>query len=608
MGRGLEVQAAPVPINDTFGSKEWHLDAIQAREGWNSTTGSSDVIVAVIDSGVDIDHPDLKSNIWTNLDEIPNNGKDDDGDGYMDDIHGWSFVNANNNVRPMVSADGLEEAFIHGTVVASLIAAHGNNDIGISGVAWRARIMPLVVLGTDGAGRDTDIAKAIRYAIAHGADVINLSFVGYEKEESLAQVIREATSQGVLVVSAAGNGETIQGENLDLTAGFPACDKGAAGKGSITVTSVNAYGLKAPYANFGSCVDISAPGENLYAARPSYDMTDSKKLAPGYRGDLSGTSVAAPLVSGLAVLLKSAHPDWSSEEIAQRIIETAESVDEQNPGFAGKIGRGRINVAKALAEDISGAPKAPFFIEGADRGFAPHVRISDAAGKTIQEFSVGGAGDRRGLRTSFLHWTKGRLPEIAVTTIGDTSGKWSIYRWDGLLLAAGTVGSNVKGGLHIAAQDIDADGADELLFTEASGSRMWMLSAANQKPLEISPFAQKVQDGIAAVSVTRPRPAFLVSSKGSDRQIVIIGIGGAAIAQGPVEKGLKTTGWSVRRATRRGGGMAYEFISQKGKLVLINDGAGLSPTTAPVEITHWTQVPEGQVLHTGWRYYETWPR
>lgn len=604
-----QVFAAKI-IDDTFAAKEWHLKAIHAPQAWERETGSSDVIVAVIDSGVDIDHPDLRQNIWTNPQEVPNNGIDDDGDGYIDDVHGWNFVDDTNDVRPIISEDGIDEAFIHGTVVSSLIAARGNDGIGIAGVSWNTRIMPLVVLGADGSGRDTDIAKAIRYATAHGVDIINLSFVGYEKDEVLAQAINEATSQGVLFVSAAGNGDEEPGENLDLTAAFPACDKGAAGKGSISVTSVDEWKRKAAYANYGTCVDVSAPGENLFAARPTYAHTNRAQMAPGYRGNLSGTSVAAPLVAGVAALLKSQHPDWTPEEIAKRIIETSDSVDEVNPDYVGKLGRGQINAEKALASTREvRTPSAPFFLEGSDRGQSPMVRILNTDGEAIQTLAVGAVKDTRAIRASFLHWSTEQLPDIAVTTAGDASGAWRIYRWDGVLLAAGMVGNkDVKGGLVMAAQDVTADGADELVFAEANGTRLWMVSAAHPTPVLLSSFQRKTSVGLSIASVTRPRAGFLVASRGPDRQVSIIGKDGAVLAQGPASATKKAGGWTVRRASRKGNSSIYQLTASDGKLILAADGAGLAPTSGQIQVTRWAQVPDGERLNKGWLYYETWPR
>lgn len=432
----------PVVADDTFLSQEWHLDAIHAREGWSSSIGSSEVVVAVIDSGVDIDHEDLRANVWTNPKEIAGNGKDDDKNGYVDDVHGWNFVSKDPDVRPSSDPNGIEGSWIHGTVVSSLIGGVGNNDVGIAGVAWRVRIMPLVVLDAEGNGRDENLIAAVRYAMMNGADIINFSLVGYEYDPKLADAIHEATAKGVLVVSASGNSETnIEGENLDVTPGYPACDKGASDLGQLTVTAIDRSEKKIDRANYGSCVDVSAPGGGLFAARPTHDFFDPSRLTAGYVGGLSGTSLAAPLVSGLAALLKAEHPEWRGQEIAQRIKETADPIDDKNPKYAGGLGRGRINVLRAVTNDARSEALGPLTLQGSRSGMPPEIRVLTSSGTELRRFAVGATGDRRGVRATFVRWQKLLEPDIAVTMIGDPTGAWRVYRPDGLLIAAGELGA-----------------------------------------------------------------------------------------------------------------------------------------------------------------------
>ncbi len=593
--------------NDTFASKQWYLESIHAREGWNAATGSKDVIVAVIDSGVDIEHPDIKANIWSNPSEIAGNHKDDDGDGYVDDMHGWNFIKTSNDVKPIHQADGLHEAWLHGTAVASLIAAVGNNDIGISGVAWNAKIMPLVALGSDGYGQDQDIVDAIHYAVAHGADVINLSFVGADFDTGLDQAIGEATSQGVLVVSAAGNSESTKGDNMDLTPGYPACDKGAAGRGSLTVSALTRGGQRAPYANYGACVDVSAPGEDLFAARPSYDP-QTKQPAAGYIDDLTGTSVAAPLVSGLAVLLKSKHPSWTADELAQRIIETSDPLKDLPAEMRGKLGRGQINVARALQDDDAARRLGPVFLEASAAGQSPEIRILSEDGHELNRFYVGDTGDLRGVRASFIRWTGNRNPEIAVSMIGDQGGAWRIYRTDGVLVAAGDLGGNIRGGLYLASQDLDYSGHDTLFLGEADGNRAWLVSAGAPTPVEFVPFAFTGTRGVSGLSIMRPVAAFLVAQRFGDGQTAIVGSGGSTLAAGKI--GLKSgvQGWLTRRAQDKQGRQAYDIVSTDGRLVFVNDAVGLKIAKDPVQISRWTQIPDGEIRSGGWKYFEAWPR
>ncbi len=600
------VLASPVAVNDTFANTQWYLDAIHAREGWNMTTGTRDVVVAVIDTGVDITHPDLKANIWKNPNEVAANGKDDDGDGYIDDINGWNFVSNSNDVGPVADADTDPESWLHGTAVASLIGAVGNNDQGMTGVAWKVRIMPIVALASNGFGRDDLIIRSIHYAVAHGADIINLSLVGYDFDDALALAIREASSQGVLVVSAAGNSEDVKGENMDLTPGYPACDRGAGGGGTLTVTSVDRANLKAEYANYGDCVDVSAPGDDIFAARPQHEANEPGAFVAAFADHLSGTSVAAPLATGLAALLKSEHPSWTSFELARRIIDTSDPVNSTGTFYAGKIGHGRINVARALAKDAAAAALGPFTLEVSTPGQAPRVRILGAQGQALKSFPVGNTTDRRGVRAAYVRWSDRRHPDIMVTTNGDTKGAWRVYRDDGVLLAAGEVGK-VAGGLGLATQDLNASGYDDVLLYETGGSRAWMISVIHSSPLPVAPFSKPAK-GLSAVSISRPAAGFLVASRSSDQQVAIVGRGGLALARGPASKpNKKALGWNLKRAARQGGGSAYVLGATTGDVMLVNDGSGLSPREV-TDITNWTQASSGIPLNRGWLMYDSWPR
>ena len=182
-------------INGTSGTAGADIDA---PEAWDITTGSSDVIIAVMDSGVDYNHEDLSANIWSNIDETLN-GNDDDGNGYIDDVRGWDFVNGDNN--PVDSND-------HGTHVAGTIAAKGNNATGIAGVCWTAKIMPLRYLDAFGSGSIADEISAINYARVNGAKIINASFGGSTYSQSEKDAISNAGSAGILFVAAAGNDGT----------------------------------------------------------------------------------------------------------------------------------------------------------------------------------------------------------------------------------------------------------------------------------------------------------------------------------------------------------------------------------------------------------------
>ena len=197
--------------DDALLPRQWELvrsPAMGAPAAWRHGPGRP-VTVAVVDTGVDLSHPDLAGNRWTNPGEIPGNGIDDDGDGYVDDVHGWNFADA--------SAD-VSDANGHGTAVAGVIAARGDNRIGIAGVAWRARVMALKVVDSTGAATADRVAAAIRFATAHGARIVNVSLNGPDRSAVIEDAIRDAQARGALVVASAGN----DGRRLDVAPSYPA--------------------------------------------------------------------------------------------------------------------------------------------------------------------------------------------------------------------------------------------------------------------------------------------------------------------------------------------------------------------------------------------------
>ena len=228
------VSAQGLIPNDPDYSKQWYLDKLQMPVVWAQESGTKDVVIAVIDSGVNISHPDLHDNIWVNQKEILGDGIDNDMNGYIDDINGWDFIDNNNDPAPKYpnpcsdSNNCLREAVFHGTVVAGVAAAIGNNGIGIAGMTWHAKIMPLRVLDQNGSGNTVDVTRAIEYAVANGADIINLSFVGDTFDLGLEQALERAYQKGLIIVAAGGN-EDIQGNriNLNVHKMYPICNEPA---------------------------------------------------------------------------------------------------------------------------------------------------------------------------------------------------------------------------------------------------------------------------------------------------------------------------------------------------------------------------------------------
>jgi hypothetical protein len=308
-GYGLVNAAAAVagalnqsPFADvpTFGgANDWGVNLVNAPEAWARGYTGQGVIVAVLDTGVDRNHADLAGNIWTNGGEIANDGLDNDGNGYVDDVYGWNFANGNNN-----TLDGNR----HGTHVAGTIAAR-NNGFGATGVAYNSRIMPVKVLSDSGSGSSSGVAQGIRYAVDNGADVINMSLGGGSTNSAVQSALQYASSRGVIVVMAAGNEGAAQ-------PGYPASNATTWG---LAVGAVNSSNQMASFSNRAgsdsSMSYVTAPGVQVYSTLPN-----------GGYGFLSGTSMAAPHVAGVVALMLNANPNLTDAQVRQIITATAGNV------------------------------------------------------------------------------------------------------------------------------------------------------------------------------------------------------------------------------------------------------------------------------------------
>lgn len=300
-------------------SRQWSLGTIHASEAWNTCRGGSEVVIAIIDTGVDYEHRDLLGNLWVNeaeLNGVP--GVDDDGNGYVDDVHGYNF--AYNNSDPA-------DDHGHGTHVAGIVAAAGDNGLDIAGVCWSARIMAIKILGAEGDGSVADAVPAIYYAVANGADVISGSWGGQDGSDALREAIAYAHRQGVIVVAAAGN----EGSS---TSYYP-----AAYPGVLAVAATDAGDRRWYLSNYGDWVDIAAPGRDI----PSLRMGASESSSEDFTGNKSGTSMAAPHVSGACALLLSANPLLTREELLEIVTTTGDPIAS---GICSS--NGRLNVYRAL--------------------------------------------------------------------------------------------------------------------------------------------------------------------------------------------------------------------------------------------------------------------
>ena len=330
--------------NDPSRADQWALSKIHASEAWDTCRGSSEVIVAVLDTGVDYDHPDLQGNLWTNeAERVGLPWADDDDNGYVDDIRGYNFIAYSNDPR---------DDHGHGTAITGVIAAVGNNGTDIAGLCWTVRIMPLKVLDADGEGTAADAVPAIYYAVANGADIISGSWGGAEASSALGDAIAYAHAEGVVVVAAAGNSGS--GDPY-YPAAYPEV---------ISVAATDAADHRWYLSNYGDWVDIAAPGQSILSLRATLpgQATRTQDLAR-----MSGTSLAAPHVSGACALLLAANPLLRCDELHRIVTATGDPIQ---PGICAS--NGRLNVYAALRAVIppEGTIRMDriYYAQGADIG------------------------------------------------------------------------------------------------------------------------------------------------------------------------------------------------------------------------------------------------
>lgn len=340
---------------------------IDAPEAWQISTGSQDVVVAVIDTGIDSTHPDLVDNMWVNPGEIAGNGIDDDGNGFVDDVHGYDFVN--NDGDPF-DDEG------HGTHVAGTIGATGNNGVGVVGVSWDVSLMGLKFLDADGSGSTADAVRAINYAtmmrnqFGHNIRVTNNSWGGGGSSTALRDAIEAGAAADILFVAAAGN----SGTDNDASPDYPSSYTSNA---VLAVAATDRNDALASFSSFGATsVDLAAPGASILSTVPG-----------GGYASYSGTSMAAPHVAGAAALALSVDPALSVAELRAAILGTVDA----KPGLAGRmVTGGRLNVAQVL-ESLASEPAVPappagvFASDGTIRG---GVQISWGSSRQADSYEV----------------------------------------------------------------------------------------------------------------------------------------------------------------------------------------------------------------------------
>ena len=401
--------------NDTNFSKQWSLhntgqvfqgslhgtpDAdIDAPEAWEIETGSLDVVIANIDTGIDYTHPDLAAKIWNNTDEISGNDIDDDHNGYIDDIRGWDFFYNDSNVT---DGEG------HGTMIAGVIAASTNNSIGIAGVTWNSIIMPVRTTNETGWSSYTFLAQGIKYAADNGADIINIEAATYSPSGILLDAVNYAYDNRVFLCAPAGNSNSQHQF-------YPAAYENVTG-----VAATDQDDTKASFSNYGEWVDIAAPGNKIFSTMPTYHCYENDLYGvPQNYSFGTGTSMAAPMVAGVAALLLSKDPSLTNDEVKTLLCE---NVDPYNS--TEYIGTGRLNAQKALIA-LNQPPTPPIItgpINGKKGQYYPYTFVStDPEGNNVSYYVDWGDDTNTGWIGPYASGI-----EIVVNHIWDDRGTYTI--------------------------------------------------------------------------------------------------------------------------------------------------------------------------------------
>lgn len=417
-----EIKALATPLDPGYEIQKQDFALISAPEAWDLRCCAEDVIVAILDTGVDLWHQDLAANIWTNPGEFPHDGIDNDQNGYIDDIHGWNFVDNNNVVYQSTDEP-------HGTHVAGIIGAVGNNSLGVTGTAWQVQLMVLKILGPKGTGFLSHALEAFAYAAKAGAKIANNSWGhdGFSEAEMLAIAASE-----LLFICAAGN----EGTNNDLGGGnYPSSYDL---ENIIAVAATNENDELAWFSNYGaSSVQLAAPGVSIYSTYPGDNY-----------GSMSGTSMATPFVAGAAALLMARYPQLPSFQaqgpsIRSLLLESADPLasSEKNVAY------GRLNMARALGGEFMIA-NSPFLSPRGGEVFKDAITVSWQVPQSTREISLSykkSGGSWQPLATSLPSpylWETTHIPggkyqlQLAVTgALGETgyfvSGPFTIIKNQG---------------------------------------------------------------------------------------------------------------------------------------------------------------------------------
>lgn len=312
--------------NDPQYAGQWHLQTIQAELAWDViTTQTSSVVIAVVDDAVSLTHQDLQPSIWTNAGEIPGDNIDNDGNGYVDDVNGWDAADNDNNANPDNATNSF---FTHGTHCAGIAAARTDNNVGIASIGFNAKIMPVKASTLPNPGAVVAGYAGVEYAIINNADVISMSWGGSSYSATYQLIFDQAYAQGIVCVAASGNSNT-------SSPMYPASYNHV-----ISVGATDQNDQKASFSNYGSTIDVMAPGVAIYSSLAG---------ANNAYGAMQGTSMACPMVAGLAAMLLACDPNLTPDDVENCIESSADDIYPLNPSYTGQLGAGRINAANAIA-------------------------------------------------------------------------------------------------------------------------------------------------------------------------------------------------------------------------------------------------------------------
>lgn len=466
--------------NDPRYNEQYQWPIIHAPEAWNTQTGNPNITVAVVDTGVDYRHEDLSSRIWTNNDEIPGNGIDDDNNGFIDDTMGWDFYDEDND--PLPDWGILGEGH-HGTHCAGLIGAAADNGVGITGHDWGCKIMPLKSLHPWGSAESLNLA-AFEYAVANGADVISMSLGGMYGDE-WTDPIANAHAQGVVVVAAAGN-DSMPGAVWYFTEDprtwrSPVCNDGPNFMDNfvIGVGATDDQDVVTWFSELDQCsrefIDVMAPGENILSTY-YYNPAEGENTRYGW---MSGTSMACPIVAGLASLVAGQYSSRNPDGVMMQIRTGCDSIDAQNPSYVGTMGMGRINSSRCVADAAPRPPRAVMAFDtpndtGGSISLTWSVSLDDGRGfNDVQHYEVWRSTDPEGTFQHLGDLPKGSKGYVDASVTDYVAYYYQVYACDASSKTAARITEPAIARDDIAPDPVTVMAADTAGDTGGSISLNW---------------------------------------------------------------------------------------------------------------------------------------